>query len=379
MTSVQTTSNPADIGLDAARLDRANRLLSEWCETGDPILPGAVLLAGRGDVMLQPRCFGRQGAELGAPPLEPDHIFPLASITKPIVALTLLQLIEEGAVCMNDLVGRHLPRFPANGKQGVRVVHLLTHTSGLPENLTAYARLRRTLAPAEEYLEEVYNAGLNFPPGTELTYSNPGYIAVAAIVEQVVGRPIGQVLHDRVFTPLGMVDSALGVQTLDANRLVGVATAGSGYDSSSDWNSPYWTTLGASWGGMYSTATDLGRLAAAILQGRKRMGPILSPTTLRLATENLLETPRLPDLSERARRRERWGLGWKLNSPTGSGGSMVDLLGDQVFGHQGVTGTVLWIDPKTELYCVLLTSAGGVKAPWRMASISNIVASAAVA
>jgi CubicO group peptidase (beta-lactamase class C family) len=56
---------------------------------------------------------------------------------------------------------------------------------------------------------------------------------------------------------------------------------------------------------------------------------------------------------------------------------MVDALGDAVFGHQGLTGTVLWMDPATDLFCILLTNAGGVRAPWRIVAISNIVAAAA--
>jgi CubicO group peptidase (beta-lactamase class C family) len=84
----------------------------------------------------------------------------------------------------------------------------------------------------------------------------------------------------------------------------------------------------------------------------------------------------LPELSDRARRKERWGIGWKLNSPTGTAGSMVDLLGDQVFGHQGATGSVVWVDPETKLFCVVLTNAGISKAPWRLVALSNMVAAA---
>jgi serine-type D-Ala-D-Ala carboxypeptidase len=363
-------SSPRELGLNPEILERAYRWLAEWTEAGEPRLSAAALAVGRGAKRLPARFFGRMGPESDAAPLRHDAVFPVASLTKPILFSGFMQLVEEGRVGLTDLVGRHLPRFAAAGKQSVRVIHLLTHTSGLPENLSAHPRLRRAHASLEEYLEETFTTTLNFPAGTDLTYSNPGSLIVAEIMRAITGKPATELLRQRIFQPLGMNGTSLGTNGIAEERLVRIATT----EGTTDWNSDYWRTLAAPWGGLFTTPDDLAMFASAALSGMKRGGGFLQPTTLRLMTQNLLDSSRLPELSERARRKERWGIGWKLNAPTGSGGVMVDLLGDQVFGHQGMTGAVLWVDPKTELFCVLVTSAGGIRAPWRMAAVSNIVA-----
>jgi len=370
--ATSAVSDPRELGLNPGVLERAFRWLADWTETGEPRLSAAALAVGRGTKRLPARFFGRQGPEADAPPLRHDAIFPVASITKPILYSGFMQLIEEGRAGLTDLVGRHLPRFPAAGKQGVRVIHLLTHTSGLPENLSAHPRLRRAHAGLDEYLEETFNATLNFPPGTDLTYSNPGSLVVAEILRAVTGQSAVDHLTKRIFRPLGMSDTALGAASFDESRLVRVPTG----EGTTDWNGQYWRSLAAPWGGLFTTPDDLAVFALAVLKGLKQGGGFLQPATLRLMSQNLLDTSRLPELSERARRKEGWGIGWKMNAPWGSGGVMVDLLGDHVFGHQGMTGAVLWIDPQTELFCVLLTAAGGIRAPWRMAAVSNIVAAA---
>jgi CubicO group peptidase (beta-lactamase class C family) len=342
-------------------------------------MPAATLLVGRGQAALPVRAFGRMSPAEDAPRARPDAIFMLASITKPIVCTPALQLVEEGRLQFSDPVAKFLPAFAANGKGSVRIVHLLTHTSGMPENLPEYARLRRAGAPLSEYVAALEGASLDFAPGTDCAYSNPGLLALAEVVVQIAGRPLPDVLRERVFEPLGMRDTALGATTLPEHRLAWVQTAGGGYDESADWNSPYWRSLAAPWGGLFSAAVDIGRFAASLLAARKGDSPVLRPATARLFTENQLDTSRFPDLADRARRKDRWGLGLKLNGAASTGGPFVDLLGDRVYGHQGVTGTFFWVDPDSELFCVLLTSAGvnGPRAPWaRMVAISNIVAAA---
>lgn len=363
-------ADPRELGLNPNILERAFRWLAEWTESGEPRLSAAALSVGRGSKRLPARFFGRMGPEPDSPPLRHDAVFPVASLTKPILFSGFMQLVQEGRVGLTDLVARHLPKFATAGKQSVRIIHLLTHTSGLPENLAAHPRLRRAHASLEEYLNETFAATLNFPAGTDLTYSNPGSLVVAEIMRSITGKPTAELLKQRIFNPLAMNGTSLGATGFDENRLVRVATT----EGTTDWNSDYWRTLGAPWGGLFTTPDDLAVFASTVLSGLTQGGKFLQPTTLRLMTQNLLESSRLPELNERARRKERWGIGWKLNAPTGSGGVMVDLLGDHVFGHQGMTGAVLWMDPQTELFCTLITSAGGIRAPWRMAAVSNIVA-----
>ena len=255
----------AELGFSTERLDRACAALAAHVEKNDPPLPGAVLLVGRGDRWLTPRAFGSTSPEPGAAPWRPDAIFPLASITKPVVHAAFLQLVETGAVGLNDLVARHWPEFAAAGKAGVRVIHLLTHTSGLPESAAGFARHRRSLAPLDAYLAELSATPLDFLPGTDLQYSNLGTFALAELLRRHDGLPTAESLRRRIFDPLGMATAALGTAGLPPDRLVRVATAGQGYDADCDWNSRYWRELGVPWGGLFAAAEDMAKLAGAML------------------------------------------------------------------------------------------------------------------
>ena len=102
---------------------------------------------------------------------------------------------------------------------------------------------------------------------------------------------------------------------------------------------------------------------------------LLAPSTVRLMTTNRLND--YPDLPESTRRTQPWGLGWRLNH-TGTPESWGDLLDRNVFGHTGATGTTVWMDPQTEGFCVLLTTALRETAPWRLVHLSNAVAASFV-
>ena len=102
---------------------------------------------------------------------------------------------------------------------------------------------------------------------------------------------------------------------------------------------------------------------------------LLSPATVQMMTTNRLND--LPDLPEPIRRTQPWGLGWRLNH-LGRPDSWGDLLGRHVFGHTGSAGNVVWMDPRTQGFCILLTTAPRAKAPWRLVHLSNAVAAAFV-
>jgi CubicO group peptidase (beta-lactamase class C family) len=95
-----------------------------------------------------------------------------------------------------------------------------------------------------------------------------------------------------------------------------------------------------------------------------------------MSTTNRLDD--YPELPEETRRTQPWGLGWRLNH-LGTPGSWGDTLGRHVFGHTGATGTTVWMDPRTGVYCVLLTTAIRERAPWRLVHLSNAVMAAVVA
>lgn len=364
-TTLTQVDDAATLGLDGGKLARAYELLNEWTRKGDPPMPAAALLVGRGDRYLTPRFFGSQGPEPDAGPVRNDGIFLLASITKPVVYMAALQLVEQGLLCLSDPVVRYLPAFAANHKTQVRVVDLFTHTSGLPDQLPDNEELRARHAPLERFIRGAIETAPLFEPRTDWKYQSMGTLVVAELVQQLSGKSIAEYLKDHIFTPLGMKDSALGSKGLDLDRLVRVEVT---QPSDWDWNSTYWREFGAPWGGMFSTPANFARLCHSLLQPTAPQ--ILSRTTVRTMRQNHL---RFGELPEAVRLNHAWGLGWKVNVPM-SDEALGDLLGPDVFGHTGASGTIVWMDPDLGLYMILFTTGLRSKAPWRLRAISNIVA-----
>jgi CubicO group peptidase (beta-lactamase class C family) len=363
---------PAKIGFDAARLDRAYALLESWTKAGE--VGGGAIAVGRSDKMIAPRLFGRMGPLAGDEPIRDDAMFLLASITKPVVYLGAMLLVERGLLTLTDRVTRYLPEFAAHHKEETLVLHLFTHTSGLPDNLDNNAELRKAHAPLAKFVEHgVRDTVPLFPAGTKLSYQSVGTNLVAEIVRVIDGRPIAQFLREEIFTPLGLKSIGLGSQGFDRARFVRVETP-EYQDPSFGWNSTYWQEFGAPWGGMFSSPADFAVICSLMLGGGA-VGDvrIASPATIAAMTRNWL--PYLPDLPEAVARTQPWGLGWRLNHH-GTDDSWGDLLGPRVFGHTGATGTECWMDPDTGVFAVLLTNAIREKQPWRLKQLANAVCAA---
>lgn len=305
---------------------------------------------------------------------EPEPVYLVASITKPLVALLALQLVEAGQLSLIDRVMDYLPTFGTRGKSGVTLNHLLTHTSGLPDMLPENLELRQAHAPLGEFVARTCEQPLAFFPGRGVQYQSMGFAVLGAILETVSGQPLTHLLHEQLLRPLGLADTRLGNPTeplpvganpvataaaaLDRSRIVAVQLPEEQRDGADwNWNSAYWQALGAPWGGLLSTGTDLSCLAQALLMihaGRwdHEQGTVCSAETLRLASSNRLEPFR--ELPEVERRTRPWGYGWRLNWP-GHSATFSDLLAPEVFGHWGATGCLLWIDPRREVFGLLLT------------------------
>src|SRR5262249_54510411 len=150
--------------------------------------PGAALLVGRSGKTVAPRFFGRQGPEADAGPLRHDALFYMASVTKPVIYLAAMFLVERGRLNLSDPVTRYVPEFTGPGKEAAQVLHLFTHTSGLPDELPNNAALRQQHAPLARFIEESIRAELAFKPGTRFSYSSSATIVVAEIVQRLSGR-----------------------------------------------------------------------------------------------------------------------------------------------------------------------------------------------
>src|SRR5258705_2640728 len=146
-------ATPAELGLDERRLQAAYDRLEEWTTGKSPPVPGGAILVGRNGKTLEPRLFGRQGPEADSPSIRRDAIFLLASITKPVVYMGALMLVERGLLNLSDPVTRYIPDFAAHHKEETLVEHLFTHTSGMPDMLEKDHALRAAQAPLAKFIE----------------------------------------------------------------------------------------------------------------------------------------------------------------------------------------------------------------------------------
>lgn len=380
---MSTQEIPSAVGLDPERWHAACRLLQGWCDRGD--IPAAGIIFGRNGKTTGAQILGRQTTAADSPPIRQDAIFLIASITKPIVASGILLLAERGQLVLDDRVETYVPEFGQNGKHGVTIRHLLTHTSGLPDMLDNNLELRKAGAPLKEFVAGTCLIPLAFPPGRGVQYQSMGILMLGEIILRITGKTCPQFLHDEFFQPLGMEDTALGApddwftgKNPKANRIAELRLPADmqGDTSSWNWNSRYWRQLGSPWGGLLTTPNDLARFAKLMLNegavGKKR---ILSAAAVRAATRSQLEF--MKELPSDDRRCRPWGFGWRMNWPSHSA-NFGDFLGPRAYGHWGATGTVMWIDPDTQSYFILFTTQPQEPQGGFLARMSNAVLAAMV-
>jgi CubicO group peptidase (beta-lactamase class C family) len=277
-----------------------------------------------------------------------DAMFLLGSISKPINMTAVMTLFDRGKFQLDDRVKKFLPAFNGDGREGVTIRHLLTHVSGLPDQLIHNNELRRRHAPLAEFVEQATHASLDFAPGARYQYSSMGILLAARIGEIVSGSDMVTLVDRDVFQPLGMKHSAQGLGRFKLEEMVSCQTEGAAPESGSgdpkakewDWNSPYWRKLGAPWGGTHASAPDVARFLGEFRASR---GDVVKPETAWLMVKNHNPAGLTPR-----------GLGFAVGKESGSRGCSA-----QSFGHTGSTGTLCWADPASDTTCVVLTSLPG--------------------
>lgn len=345
-------AKPADIGFDPMRLQRAFDLLKKWAD--DDKLPGAGLCVGRKGKMIEPLLVGKQKPGKDAPSIRKDALFLVASITKPVAVGAAMMLVERGELALEDPVNRYIPKFIGDGREAIQIRHLMTHTSGLPDMVKDNEHLRKEHKLLSAFIEAILKEPLLFAPGSKVSYQSMGTALLGEVVHQVSGTALPGFLRKEVFEPLGMMDTTLGWDSAKKDRIATIRTANEPERKHHDWNSPYWLALGAPWGGMITSPPDFARYCQMLLNGGVLDDVrIFSPASVRAMTTNQLAF--MPKIAEEERRCKPWGLGWRLNWP-GHSANFGDLLGPRAFGHWGSTGTVAWIDPDTEAFCILFTT-----------------------
>lgn len=366
-----TIVDPGKITTTPERFRRVDELFERWVRTGE--IPAAAYCVGRGSQMTATRTFGSQVPGTNQP-VRPDALYLIASLTKPVTVLAGLILVERGLITLDDRVADYVPAFAKQGKDDVRIRHLMTHTSGLPDMLPENDRLRSEHRPFSAFIEGICELSLLFEPGTAVRYQSMGTAMLAEVVHQVAGVTLPEFLRSEVFEPLGMRDTALGCPKDWMERVVAVKLGEAQLRTDWHWNTPYWLGFGAPWGGLITTAADYGRLCRMMLAGGAvGAARVLSPAGCAAMTVNQLEAmPRIPEEDRRCR---PWGLGWRLNW-RGSSSNFGDLLGARCYGHWGATGTLCWMDPVTDCFTVIFTTQPQGDDGRHLARASNAIAAA---
>lgn len=332
-----------EAGLDPARLQQTYALLDHWAQSGR--VPGGVLAVARQGVLVPPRAFGQRRLAGTSQPMEADAVFLVASVTKPVTALAALLLVERGLLSLRDPVCAHVPEFGNRGKEAVQVMHLFTHTSGLPDMLPENTELRRQHVALGVFVEHICQCGLLFRPGTRVRYQSMGTAMLGHLVEKISGMPLPAFMQQEIFAPLGMNSTSLGLNPALAKRVAEVSLPEEQQRLDWTWNQPYWQHFGAPWGGMFSTVADLAALLQLLLEEGQGL---LGVQTARAMVAD--QTSRLPGLSPEERQRaQAWGLGWCV-------GNWADLGSARSFWHGGATGTLVGADPESGLLCALFTT-----------------------
>jgi CubicO group peptidase (beta-lactamase class C family) len=315
-------------------LDKAAEVLAR--ATASREVESAVLHVAQGETTFT-RAFGKAQS--------PDAMFLLGSISKPISVTALMTLIDRGEFKLDDPLQKFIPQFKGDGRERVTMQHLMTHVSGLPDQLPENDALRKKHASLGEFAEHAIHTPLGFAPGMRYQYSSMAILLASRVAEIIGGADILTLVDRAVFQPLKMAHSAQGLGRFAITDMVSMQTdraapeAGGGDPTAKDWdwNSPYWRKLGAPWGGTHASAPDIGRFLGEFLFER---GGAVKPETARLMISN--HNP--PGLTSR-------GLGFVVGSAAGSKG-----CSEKTFGHTGSTGTIAWADPATKTICVVLTS-----------------------
>jgi CubicO group peptidase (beta-lactamase class C family) len=277
-----------------------------------------------------------------------DDLFVLGSISKPMTVTALMTLFDQGRFRLDDPVRRFLPEFTGAGRDRITVQQLLTHVSGLPDQLPENAALRKRHAPLPEFVAGAVRTPLLFAPGSRYEYSSMAILLAAEVARRISGTEFSAFIEQAVFRPLEMKHSALGLgrfplevtMRCQAENAAPESGAGDPTAREWDWNSPYWRRLRAPWGGVHASAPDVARFFAEFLD---REGKSVRPETAGLMLRN-----HNPDgLPPR-------GLGFAIGARAGSPG-----CSEATFGHSGSTGTLAWADPRTKTICVVLTTLPG--------------------
>jgi len=358
-------ATPESVGMSSKRLERLDATLQRYID--DHMLAGVVSLVARDGKVVHLSALGSRYIEEGEP-MTTDDIFVIMSMTKPIVSTALMMLWEEGYFLLDDPISKYAPQFAdkevvtedEGGRERVAARpitfrHILTHTAGVDPSRDLLTEEERAMAGRKATLAETMAARgplpLAFEPGTQWRYgSSTDYVAY--LVEQISGQRIDQFLQERIFDPLGMVDTHYNVPESKVDR-VAAAYSPSGPNRTIELNRPPQvgnTTFFGGIAGLSSTAADYWRFSQMILNGGELNGVrLLSPTTV-----NLMISNHTGDLPIYIKGPDAYGFGLGFSMLTDPDKARENLT-PGTFGWGGAWGTIFWIDPVERTVMVFLT------------------------
>jgi CubicO group peptidase (beta-lactamase class C family) len=390
------------VGLPASRLARLDEVMRRrYVDSGR--LPGLLTMIYRSGRLAHVGASGHMDLERGKPMRE-DAIFRIYSMSKPITAVALMMLAEEGLIGLDDEVATHIPSWKDLGvyatgvpsllpggppaflttpvKRPMKVVDLVTHTSGLTYgfmNRTSVDRAYREARVAEfgteggldAMIEQLASLPLEFSPGTAWNYS-VSIDVLGYLVQKLSSMSFGEFLRTRLFEPLGMTDTAFWCPPEKIDRFASCyqPREGGGLKVQDDAGKSTYAappSLESGGGGLVSTAHDYMRFCRMMLHGGSLDGvQILSPKTVKLFSLNYLPgNGELADMAPPGLFSEAGysGIGFSIGC-----GVTVDVVKTRLPGTPGeffwggAASTAFWIDPGEQLAVVFMTQVLGSEA-----------------
>jgi CubicO group peptidase (beta-lactamase class C family) len=370
-------ARPESLGLSPVRLQRASDAFRREVDKGT--MPGVTFMVARRGQIGWFDAIGRQGPAADSAPMARDTIFRIFSMTKPIVSVGIMMLLEEGHFLLSDPVARFIPEFAdqkvgmeTDGKldllplaRAMTIQDLLRHTSGitydhtgnsLVQQLYQQSRLRSRKITNAEHAALVASLPLLCQPGAEWNYSRSTDI-LGRIIEVVSGKSLGAFLTERILAPLQMTETAFHTGAENAGRLAeAFPTDPWSGEKVQLFNMLEQPVMESGGGGLVSTTMDYARFCQMLLGGGTLDGNrIIGRKTLELmASDHLgagvkVDSPLMPP-------GHGFGLGFAVRTQAGIA-PFPGSVGQ--FFWSGMAGTFFWIDPQEDMFAVLMMQGPG--------------------
>jgi len=367
-----TTAKPEDVGLSSERLQRITQMIERRIAAGD--MAGAVTIVARRGKVAHLAAQGVMDFDTKQP-MTPASMFRIASMTKPVVGVSIMMLVEENKLRLNDAVSRYIPEFAnmkvavarpgSGGSEGpsfytvpaqrqVTIKDLLTHVSGLGSGPMSNSDIdkvaRKDGETLAQYIPRLGGTALEFQPGSRWTYSpGAGFETLGRIIEIASGLPLDRFFQTRVFDPLGMRDITFWpndaqwprVATVYGRQPSGLTKLAMPNDTLS--RNVYFRGSG----GLYSTAEGYVPLGLMLAGGGEFNGRRL----LSRKSVEMLSAAHVADTLPGRPAGEGYGLSVRVVTNHAARGT---LLSDGTYGWSGAQGTHFFVDPKEQLVGILM-------------------------